>query len=91
MEGIPKEKFAQLIKKAINIDESITQTIADEFKVSKATLERWSNGDSIPPADVRLNILQRTSGIMLGTLGTIVKYLGESDEKAGKRDEGSDN
>lgn len=72
---IPKEKFAQLIKKAITIDEVITQRLVDEFKVNIRTLQRWSNGENIPSSKIRLVILQRVTGIMLGTLGNIVDEL----------------
>lgn len=75
---IPKEKFAALVKKAINIDEAITQRLADEFKVSIGTLERWSEGESVPPNDVRLTVLQRITGIMLGALGQITTVLGDT-------------
>jgi hypothetical protein len=75
---IPKEKFAALVKKAINIDEAITQRLADEFKVSIGTLERWSEGKSVPPNDVRLTVLQRITGIMLGALGQITTVLGDT-------------
>ena len=72
---ISEEKFAQLIKKAISINNMITQQLADEFKVTVGTLERWSIGQSLPPVESRSIILQRTTGVMIGTLGNIMNEL----------------
>lgn len=72
---VPKERFAHLIKKATSINETITQALADEFKVSVGTLERWAEGESLPPEEIRVHVLQRVTAIMLQTLGHITDML----------------
>jgi len=73
--SVTENKFSQLIKQAMEIDESITQQMADEFGISIATLERWAVGESVPQPDVRLSVLQRTTSIMLSHLGKVMEQL----------------
>jgi hypothetical protein len=59
-----KELFSELIW-GILYDRWLTFDITDELKVSKATLKRWSKGQSLPPKDVRLIASIRIGKILL--------------------------
>lgn len=44
------------------------EKLVDEFKVSIATIERWKDGMSVPPEEVRNNIMKRILSFNLGEI-----------------------
>jgi len=72
---IPKEQFTHLVKKAITINDSITQAIADGFKMDVDTLKKWSEGEDLPLESERMVVLQKITTIMLETLGNLAETI----------------
>lgn len=59
-----KEGFAAVVFACLS--RGITQTqLADEFRVSAATISRWAAGKSVPPAYSRGNIVTRIRRLIL--------------------------
>ncbi len=59
-----KEGFAAVVFACLS--RGITQTqLADEFRVSAATISRWASGKSVPPAYSRGNIVTRIRRLIL--------------------------
>jgi ribosome-binding protein aMBF1 (putative translation factor) len=75
MEIISEEKFAQLIKRAITINDTITQQLADNLEINTVILERWADKKDVPGPEIRLSMLQQATNIMLKSLSNIMDKL----------------
>lgn len=74
--NIPDDKFAELVKKALDINNITSERLSVELKVSKDDLESWAKEENIPEQEKRAPILQTIITVVLNSLGDLVSILG---------------
>lgn len=61
--AMTEEDFSHFVATALTMSEEMLHKIARAFEVSRGTVNRWANGDSVPTSLMREVIIERTSSL----------------------------